>query len=242
MLGRKFRTSICDCLFYPPTNLNSVVLRIRPIYLNPQKSAFSSLPGGGGKHRNGSIFKRLQYHIDPLLDRRNANVPNFLSFSRILITPFICYFIIKGEHTLAFVCFTYAAFADLFDGYLARKWNQTTVLGAFLDPVGDKILVGGLTLTYYYLGLLPTWLMALVVGRDLALIIGVNIMRMRTKSANAAYFDHTSDAKFSIHPTLLGKANMAGSCMLLAICMTHNSWQWFDPSTVDMVNYSRDKI
>ena len=171
-----------------------------------------------------SIFKKLFYHIEPLLDKRNINFPNFLSFSRIIITPFICYFIMNEQHTLAFVSFAYASAADFFDGYLARKWKQTTVLGGFLDPVGDKVLVAGLTITYAWIGLIPPWLLALIVGRDVALVAMVNIMRVKTKSKDAAYFDHTGDAKFEIQPTLLGKINMGGCCMLLATCMTHHSW------------------
>jgi len=72
------------------------------------------------------------------------SLPNILTFSRILLIPvliIVFYLPWKGAHLLATAIFIVASITDWLDGYLARKWKQTTMLGAFLDPVADKVLV-----------------------------------------------------------------------------------------------------
>jgi CDP-diacylglycerol--glycerol-3-phosphate 3-phosphatidyltransferase len=72
------------------------------------------------------------------------SLPNILTFSRILLIPvliIVFYLPWKGAHLLATGIFIVASITDWLDGYLARKWKQTTMLGAFLDPVADKVLV-----------------------------------------------------------------------------------------------------
>jgi len=73
-----------------------------------------------------------------------SNIPNWLTIFRIAVIPLIVliYFLdIKYGNVINTVLFTLAGISDALDGYLARKWNQTTKLGAFLDPVADKLLV-----------------------------------------------------------------------------------------------------
>ena len=75
---------------------------------------------------------------------RLPNLPNFLTLSRILLVPvFVVVYVVPGESTylIAAVLFALAAFTDWLDGYLARRLDQTTKFGAFLDPVADKLIV-----------------------------------------------------------------------------------------------------
>jgi len=77
--------------------------------------------------------------------RVNLNIPNLLTLFRIVAIPLIVvvYFSnLKYAHWYCWGLFTLAGISDALDGYLARKWNQTSKLGAFLDPVADKLLVG----------------------------------------------------------------------------------------------------
>ena len=88
------------------------------------------------------------------------NIPNLLTLCRILLVPVVLVLLFRAGQagsTLACVLFVIAALTDWFDGYLARRWNQTSAIGAFLDPVADKLMVcsvlvalacldGGLTL------------------------------------------------------------------------------------------------
>jgi CDP-diacylglycerol--glycerol-3-phosphate 3-phosphatidyltransferase len=79
-------------------------------------------------------------------EEKNFNIPNFLTVIRILLVPVFIYYLFKEElfyNILAFAIFLIASITDLVDGYLARKWNQTTEFGKFLDPLADKILVIG---------------------------------------------------------------------------------------------------
>jgi CDP-diacylglycerol--glycerol-3-phosphate 3-phosphatidyltransferase/cardiolipin synthase len=71
------------------------------------------------------------------------NTPNILTLLRIILIPVLVgvFYLPWGANILATVVFALAAITDWFDGYLARRWNQTSALGAFLDPVADKLVV-----------------------------------------------------------------------------------------------------
>lgn len=104
-------------------------------------------------------------------DRKNFNIPNFLTIVRILLVPFFIYFLFQEEllyNILAFSIFLVASITDLIDGYLARKWNQTTEFGKFLDPLADKVLVVGAFATFLILNeQVETWMVFLIVLRDM---------------------------------------------------------------------------
>jgi cardiolipin synthase len=83
------------------------------------------------------------------------NVPNLLSFSRLLASPVIGYLVLHEQHTAALGLFAAAGLTDLVDGYLARKWKLQTVVGSVIDPMADKALMTVLTVTLAVKGLLP---------------------------------------------------------------------------------------
>ena len=68
-------------------------------------------------------------------------IPNILTFSRLAVAPFIGYFIVNQNHVLALSLFAYASVTDLVDGWIARKFNQQTVVGTVVDPMADKTLM-----------------------------------------------------------------------------------------------------
>ncbi len=106
-----------------------------------------------------------------LEDKKNLNIPNFLTVVRILLVPVFIYFLFQEEliyNILAFSIFLIASITDLIDGYLARKWNQTTEFGKFLDPLADKVLVLGAFATFLILNeQVETWMLFLIVLRDM---------------------------------------------------------------------------
>ena len=69
------------------------------------------------------------------------NIPNFLSLLRIILVPAIVIFLIQGEYVKALIVFVIAGLTDALDGTFARLLNKQTELGAFLDPLADKILL-----------------------------------------------------------------------------------------------------
>ena len=88
------------------------------------------------------------------------SLPNLLTYGRIIAIPVIVYLTISGYPDLrwaAFVLYVAAAVSDFFDGYLARKWNQSSALGRMLDPIADKLLIGALIIAFAWDGTLGPW-------------------------------------------------------------------------------------
>lgn len=106
---------------------------------------------------------------------RSLNVPNLLALARIVMTPFVMAFVLLSEQIdhafgIALAIFIPAALTDFADGYLARRWKITTVLGAFLDSVADKILVVGSLLVLIEVGRAWSWAAFIIIGREIAVM------------------------------------------------------------------------
>ncbi|MCX7999079.1 MAG: CDP-diacylglycerol--glycerol-3-phosphate 3-phosphatidyltransferase [Leptospiraceae bacterium] len=101
----------------------------------------------------------------------NVNLPNFLTGLRIVLVPFFITFLFQEPlyyKIIAFCIFLFASLTDLVDGYLARKWNQETEFGKFLDPLADKVLVLGAFITFITLNeQVEVWMVFLIVLRDM---------------------------------------------------------------------------
>jgi cardiolipin synthase len=69
------------------------------------------------------------------------NIPNLLTFSRLVCAPVIGYFLLHDQHLPALLLFIYAGVTDLFDGWMARKYHLQTVVGTVIDPMADKALM-----------------------------------------------------------------------------------------------------
>ena len=104
------------------------------------------------------------------------NLPNLITFGRLLSVPVAVYLIMQSAYLAAFVLFVAAGVSDALDGYLAKRNGQTTQLGAILDPMADKTLLVGVYVTLGLQGNLPNWLVVLVVFRDLLIVGGVIIL------------------------------------------------------------------
>ncbi len=116
------------------------------------------------------------------------NLPTWITFSRLLGLPFILYLLHNPTNQSRWIClaiFLIAAGTDWVDGYLARKLNQVTDLGKFLDPLVDKLLVLGSFLALIELGLIPAWGVCLILGRELA-IAGWRVNPSLTSSIQGA--------------------------------------------------------
>ncbi len=104
------------------------------------------------------------------------NLPNFLTLIRILTIPFFLIYLAYHRYGEAFVVFVLGGITDFLDGLTARLMNQQTAIGAYLDPVADKLLV---ITSFVMLGLIegvPMWLAVVVVSRDVLLILGYGII------------------------------------------------------------------
>jgi cardiolipin synthase len=103
------------------------------------------------------------------------NVPNFITLARVLSVPVIFWLLVNGNSKIAFFVFVCAGISDAVDGYLAKRFNWTTELGAYLDPLADKLLIVSI---YIALGVsqeIPLWLVIAVVSRDILILLAVLI-------------------------------------------------------------------
>ena len=104
-------------------------------------------------------------------DVRNEiwNLPNSLSLFRIFLVPFLVVVLLtKWSDWVGLAIFLVAAATDFFDGYIARKTNRTTRLGALLDPIADKLLMSAAFISLVELGLARAWMVVIIIGREFA--------------------------------------------------------------------------
>lgn len=106
------------------------------------------------------------------------NIPNSLTVLRIVLVPVIVILLIQGQYGKALVCFIIAGVTDGLDGLLARILNQTTVVGAYLDPLADKTLVISMFLTLAIIGVIPGWLAVVVISRDCIILGGILVLTL----------------------------------------------------------------
>ncbi|MGK7902293.1 MAG: CDP-diacylglycerol--glycerol-3-phosphate 3-phosphatidyltransferase [Hormoscilla sp.] len=114
------------------------------------------------------------------------NLPTWITFSRLLGIPFILYLLTAPTPTqrwISLAIFLVAAGTDWLDGYLARKLNQVTDLGKFLDPLVDKLLVLAPLLSLIALGQVPAWGVFAILARELA-IAGWRVNQAQISGAN----------------------------------------------------------
>lgn len=103
------------------------------------------------------------------------NAPNIITLGRILLVPLVIWAIASNQMTIAFVIFVVAGVSDAVDGFLAKRFNMTTEIGALLDPVADKALLVSIYVALGIWGAIPRWLVILVVSRDV-MIVGAVIV------------------------------------------------------------------
>jgi cardiolipin synthase len=112
--------------------------------------------------------------------RALASIPNLLTIARLLLAPFIFAAIVNGRHALALALFACASLTDGLDGLLARRFGQITPVGAYLDPIADKVLLSGVYLSLALAGSVPWWLVMVIFGRDLFLLASSGIALLFT--------------------------------------------------------------
>jgi cardiolipin synthase (CMP-forming) len=105
-------------------------------------------------------------------------LPNFLTLIRLLASPLIAWLLLRSRFQEALGLVLLAGFTDWFDGFTARRLQVSGNLGVILDPVADKTLLVTLFLVLGVMGLLPPWLVILVIGRDVVIVTGALLLRV----------------------------------------------------------------
>lgn len=101
------------------------------------------------------------------------NIPNLISLARVILVPVVFWLLLTGQTQWAFVLFVIAGISDGVDGYLAKRYGWTTELGAYLDPLADKLLIVSIFVALGVKAALPSWLVIAVVSRDILIVMGV---------------------------------------------------------------------
>jgi cardiolipin synthase len=103
------------------------------------------------------------------------SIPNLITLARILSVPLVVWAITSGAWMTAFILFVVAGISDAVDGYLAKRFDMASELGAYLDPLADKALIVSIYVSLGIAGAIPRWLVIFVVARDI-MIIGAVIL------------------------------------------------------------------
>lgn len=106
------------------------------------------------------------------------HLPNAITLLRLALVPVMAYYAAREEYAIALPVFLVAALSDFADGYLARRFKLVSRLGAALDPIADKLNMFVATVLLASHGLLPLWLAAAIIGRDIVIVVGVLAYRL----------------------------------------------------------------
>ncbi|MFM5967985.1 MAG: CDP-alcohol phosphatidyltransferase family protein [Micrococcales bacterium] len=103
--------------------------------------------------------------------RQWGTVPNVLSSIRLALVPVFLLLLVNSKFTSALIVLAVAGITDYLDGYFARKFNQVTRLGQLLDPAADRLYIFSTLVGLAWTGLIPIWLAAAIIARDLMLLV-----------------------------------------------------------------------
>ncbi len=140
-------------------------------------------------------------------------LPNLICVARILMTAPIVYYLIGGEYPVALLLIMIAGFSDGLDGYLARHYGWTSRIGGLLDPLADKLLFVSVFASLTWTGLVPLWLFAVVIVRDVVIVSGA-----------VAY--ECLIGPVEPNPSKVGKLNTVLALLYLLFVMTDQIFGW----------------
>lgn len=136
------------------------------------------------------------------------NVPNAISLLRLCSVPILVWLLLKQHFEWALWLFAVAAISDAIDGIIAKHFDLQTTLGSFLDPLADKALLVSGYVTAGISGLIPMWVVLLVVFRDIVIIGGAIVFETVTKS-------------LAMEPLLISKINTLAQIILILSILAH---------------------
>ncbi len=138
-------------------------------------------------------------------------IPNFLTILRALLTPVLVILLLEERLSEALFVFIIAGVTDGLDGLIARLYKQKSKLGAFLDPLADKLLLVTTYVLLAFQNLIPKWLAVIVLSRDVLIVLGVFVLFMQ-------------DLPFEIKPTLASKLTTCTQIVTAIVTMASALW------------------
>ncbi|MCP4748398.1 MAG: CDP-diacylglycerol--glycerol-3-phosphate 3-phosphatidyltransferase [Desulfobacteraceae bacterium] len=134
------------------------------------------------------------------------SIPNIFTLTRILLTPVFVIFMLRGKYHSALFIFTVAGITDGLDGLIARCLNQRTTLGAYLDPIADKLLLVSAYVTLAVMQVIPEWPAVAVISRDVIIILGIATFTLLGK-------------KYKVQPSLISKFTTTAQIVTILLCL-----------------------
>ena len=149
------------------------------------------------------------------------SVPNLITLGRILLVPIVVWAIAINEMEIAFAVFVVAGISDAVDGFLAKRFNLRTELGALLDPLADKALLVSIYITLGIWGAIPRWIVILVVSRDIMIVAAVIVSWL-------------FDKPVAMRPLMVSKLNTVAQVAFAALVLASLSFG-FAPAPYDLI-------
>ncbi len=134
------------------------------------------------------------------------NLPNLLTLARILLTPFIVWSILNGFSSHALALMIVAGLTDMLDGFIAKHYDMQTIVGAYMDPIADKLMLTGAFISLFITGQTPMFLFLAVVFRDVVIVVGAVAYELVTR-------------RLKMQPTWLSKSTTAFQIALVAVTL-----------------------
>ncbi len=149
------------------------------------------------------------------------NIPNSITLGRILLVPIVVWAIASNQMEIAFAVFVIAGVSDGVDGFLAKRFNMTSELGAMLDPLADKALLVSIYIALGIWGAIPRWIVILVVSRDIMIVSAVIVSWLFGKP-------------IPMKPLMVSKINTVAQVALAALVLASLAFG-FPPGPYDVI-------
>jgi len=143
------------------------------------------------------------------------NIPNLLTLGRILLTPVIVYFILIGQPLQALIFMALAGLTDMLDGAIAKHFNMVTKVGAYLDPLADKLMLVSTIVCLFYVDEVPLFVFLAVVFRDAIIIGGAALYELVTR-------------RLRMEPTFLSKTTTTVQIIYVLLALLHMAYGFPD--------------
>jgi len=148
----------------------------------------------------------------------SLSIPNLITVARILLVPVVVWAIATGRMQVAFLLFLAAAVSDGVDGFLAKRFGMKTELGAYLDPLADKVMIVSIYVTLGITAVIPVWIVILVVSRDFMIVGGIILSWL-------------VDRPVAIRPHIISKLNTGVQLLFACLVLASQGYQ-FDAEPV----------
>lgn len=148
------------------------------------------------------------------------SIPNLITLGRIASTPVLSYLIVTQQHNAALVGCLLAGLSDVLDGYLAKKYSMSTVLGTYLDPLADKLLINVLSASLWYNGTLATPLVVMWLIKDVGLMTATYYY-VSTQTRKGKNVVDPLTVPLKVEPTVTSKINTGLQFLTLSVGIIH---------------------